>query len=164
MTCKYFMSPDIKSLLPGKKRAIKIFPTVVVVVAVVFSVWPLGQSVHTVDVASTKWFIRKTRKRQENLNCQPEIFLACCVKCDTMFQLHPRARTNARTRTPLRCDITIELMVGIGLGKMKSHHHVTINTNTSKTWATLMLPFHYFVATETWLFFFFSSCFWLFYR
>lgn len=70
------------------------------------------------------------------------------------------AHWRLHTHTPLRCDIAIEWMVGIEIGKMKSHHHATINTNTntSETWATLMmllLLFHYFAATETWLFFVF---------
>lgn len=158
----HFMRPDIKSLLPGKNEPLKHFH-----LSLLFCRYGPWDSEYT----QLMWHQQNDlygdgKKRQEHLNCQPEIFYACCVKCDTMFQLHLRAHAQAQAHLLLHAH-TFEMWYhhrvwGWLVRKTKSHRHTTINTNTntSDTRATLMLLFHYFAATETWLFFFlFSSCF-----
>lgn len=141
MTCKYFRRPDIKSLLPRRKQPLKYFQLLSSLLLLLllsrYSPW---------DTTNTQlmWHqpIQKQKKRQEILNCQPENSLVCWVKCDTMFQLHLRARTSAPTIgwfDGWENEITARMV------NTKYKHKPVYVSN--------------FAAIETWLVFLFTSCF-----
>lgn len=96
------MRPDIKSLLPGKKEPLKYFQLSLALLLLLCSRYgPWDRAYTQLMWHQQNDLYGERKKRQENLNCQPEIFLACCVKCDTMFQLHSRTHIDAYTRTHL---------------------------------------------------------------